>query len=95
MIYAVILMDGNQTVDLAPRFAKIGAKVYKWRRQVYPVPLTHVYFASYKGTTNELSDKLGFDQEKDKIDGVVIPLNDYAGYGDNDLWQWLKAQGNE
>ena len=40
----VILMDRNQTVDLAPRFAKIGAKVY--RRQVYPAPLTHVYFVS-------------------------------------------------
>ena len=46
MIYAVILMDRNQTVDLAPRFAKIGAKVYEWRRQVYPAPLTHVYFVS-------------------------------------------------
>ena len=93
MIYAVVPLGGNE--NLPDKLAQTRAHVYSWHQEAGQLPITHIYFVSYKGTARELADKLGFE-DKEGIEGVVVPVSNYAGYADKDLWEWLREQkGND
>lgn len=84
MICVVVPFD--PTENLVERLNQAGAKVYTWSS-----PIAHAYFVSYKGTTRELADKIGFEDNR-KSEGVVVAVSSYSGYADKDLWEWLKEQ---
>ena len=57
------------------------------------------WLIDFKGTTQELSKKLGItDQTKDKNEkfkigpAIVVPVSNYWGLGSADMWAWLKLK---
>lgn len=48
-----------------------------------------VYFVSCDKTTEELTEALGYGEDKAIGAGVVAPLPNYSGYAHKDLWEWL------
>ena len=90
MIYAVapLIVSPNFSERLR-KLREAGTQVYQWHEGTYDSPPLH--FVSYKGTTRELADKLGFGDEVG-IDGVVLPVTNFGGYADGDLWEWLREQ---
>ena len=47
------------------------------------------YFLRFGGTSESLAKTLGFSTHTDKISGVVLRINDYYGFANKDLWEWL------
>lgn len=61
----------------------------------YQVPNNTAWFVVFKGTTVELSERLGLTSGKSGS-GVVIPVNNYYGRASKDMWEWLasRMEGN-
>ena len=87
MIYAVIpLIEAAKSPELKNRISKVDDGAYD---EYAP----QVYFVSYSGTAKSLADLLGFTTPgKEPVDGVVIKIEDYFGYGNKNLWGWLKER---
>ena len=52
------------------------------------------YFVSFKGTTRELSEAIGYGDDEDVGLGIVIPVSNYFGYASAELWEWLGIHQN-
>ena len=61
----------------------------------YAVPNNTAWFVVFRGTTVELSEKLGLTSGKSGS-AVVIPVNNYYGRASKDMWEWLasRMEGN-
>ena len=57
----------------------------------YRVPNNTAWFVVFKGTTIELSEKLGLTSGGSGS-GVVIPVNNYYGRASKDMWEWLASR---
>lgn len=61
---------------------------------VYAGEAPAVYFVSFKGTTNELSEAVGYGDDRQAGTGVVISISNYSGFASRDLWEWMELQQN-
>ena len=66
--------------------------IQKLEEPVYSLSESSVsaYLVAFRGTTQELSAKLGYDDGKAGT-GLIVPVSNYYGYASKDLWEWLKA----
>lgn len=53
------------------------------------------YFISYKGTTRELAEAIGYNGDEGAGTGIVLPVSNYFGYASKDLWEWLALHAND
>lgn len=49
------------------------------------------WFVQMEGTTQEVAKSLGFISGESGS-GVVVPVANYSGRADADMWEWLKAR---
>lgn len=72
--------------------AKVEASVKSnFPGEYYVVPNNTAWFVLFKGTTVELSGKLGLTSGENGS-GVVIPVNNYYGRASKDMWEWLASR---
>ena len=50
-------------------------------------------FVNYSGTSQELSNLLGFTDGRIGY-GIVMSLGYYYGYADKGMWEWLETKSN-
>jgi len=50
------------------------------------------WMISFEGTSRELSEKLGFNDENPSTVGVVFGINSYWGRASGDVWEWLSQK---
>jgi len=49
-----------------------------------------VYFVKYSGTAVQLSELVGFSDERDGVKtGIVIAMGQNHGFANKDLWTWM------
>ena len=48
-----------------------------------------VYFARYRGTAQQLAERVGFSEEHGAQAGIVIEVGRNYGFAKGDLWHWL------
>ena len=82
MIYVVVPFRGREKIGTAIKKAKLP--VYE-----YDGEDSHVFFVSYGGTTQDLSEKVGLKGRRE-ASGVVLPVSNYSGFASPDLWEWLR-----
>lgn len=58
---------------------------------VYDDEAPKAYFVSYKGTTRELAEAIGYNEPSSVGTGIVIPVPNYFGYASKHLWEWLNV----
>ena len=75
-------------------FAKKIETLKEQGRPVYTDYAPIAYFVSYKGTTRELAEEIGFSGGESGT-GIVIPISNYYGYAAKDLWEWMRIYGND
>lgn len=85
MIYAVISFEPSE--ELSNKISDLEVPVYDGE-----APIAH--FVSFKGTTRELAQKLGYDSSQAGT-GVVIPVSNYFGFASRDLWEWLEINEDD
>ena len=85
MIYAVISFEPSE--ELPDKISTLEVPVYDGE-----APIAH--FVSFKGTTRELAQKLGYDGNQAGT-GIVIPVSNYFGFASRDLWEWLEVNEND
>ena len=101
MIYAVIPdyipppQDDLNHEDDEERFydtikQRIGDLGESYNTDFYP-PIAYVVF---RGSAKELSEKLGFDKQK-QDPGVVIAVQLINGWISKSLWEWIRANSSE
>jgi hypothetical protein len=49
-----------------------------------------VWFVEFKGTSQDLAEKLGI-RSGNVGAGIVIPISNYSGRAPSDTWEWLRA----
>ncbi len=88
-IYAVIMLaedaDANKTAET---LRSLDPSVYEHYAS------RGVYFVRFNCTAQQLSEKLGLAPvsiatEHSAKTGIVIGVNQYFGFANNDLWNWL------
>ena len=84
MIYAIIPFRDESGV--------LDSKLKELRIPIYDDEAPTAYFASYKGTTRELAEAIGYDDSSIGT-GIVIPVSNYYGYASKHLWEWLSVHG--
>ena len=85
MIYAIVPFQRNEE-------EKLRQKIEAFRKRGRPVYTDYApiaYFVSYKGTTRELAEDIGFGGGESGT-GIVIPISNYYGYAAKDLWEWMR-----
>ncbi len=75
MIYAVISFQPSE--ELRTRISNLNVPVYDDE-----APIAH--FVSFKGTTRELAQRLGYDGNQSGT-GIVIPVSNYFGFASRDF----------
>lgn len=58
------------------------------------------WLISYDGTSQQLAEKiLGIGEDNDSdlvpIPGLVLGFNNYWGFADNSIWEWMSKNGDE
>ena len=48
-----------------------------------------IFFVSFIGTTQELAREVGL-KEGGGASGVVLAINNYSGFADPNIWEWLR-----
>ena len=88
MRYAVIpLGPGDHDADLIEKLLLADKGAYTFYGP-------NVYFISFPGTAQSLSNLVGFSNPnlKEGKHGVVVSIGDYYGFGNKDLWSWLSSK---
>ena len=85
MIYAIVPFQRNEEEKLRQRIEALRGS----GRHVYTDYAPIAYFVSYKGTTRELAEDIGFGGGESGT-GIVIPISNYYGYAAKDLWEWMR-----
>ncbi|MYH69076.1 MAG: hypothetical protein F4147_02830 [Gammaproteobacteria bacterium] len=49
-----------------------------------------IFLVSYEGTTGELAKLVGLSKEQNTSSGVVLAFDNYAGFANPDIWEWLR-----
>ncbi len=62
---------------------------------VYIAMAPSAYFISYRGTTKELAEAIGYNGDEGAGTGIVLPVSNYFGYASKDLWEWLAIHAND
>ena len=83
MIYAIVPFRPSEEklLSLRSRIETLGVPIYTGEAPI-------AYFVSYKGTTRELAEAVGYSGGEAGT-GIVIPVSNYYGYAAKDLWEWL------
>lgn len=84
MIYAIIPFKPGE---------ELRSKIEALKSPVYADESPAVYFVSYRGTTRELSDAIGYGDAPVGT-GVVMPVSNYHGYASRDFWEWIGLYEN-
>ena len=84
MIYVVIPFADRDTNDVLARIRDID-------KGAYDSYAPRAYFLQFGGTAESLAKTLGFSTHTNKISGAVLEINDYYGFANRDLWEWLAA----
>ncbi len=85
MIYAVIPFDSEENIT---------RQLNSLEQPVYFGEAPKAYFVSYNGTTSELANAVGL-KEGGTSRGIVIPVTNYFGFANRDLWEWGARQNFE
>lgn len=84
-IFAVIITKGVESIR-----ARIETECQAWHQLT-----DDVFLVSYKGaTTQELAEALGI-RKGETGSGVTIPVTNYSGRADPNVWEWLRANWPE
>ena len=83
MIYAIIPFETSE---------KLRSRIDELKVPVYAGEAPAVYFVSFKRTTNELSEAVGYGDDHQVGTGVVISISNYSGFASRDLWEWMELQ---
>ncbi|MDD9860239.1 MAG: hypothetical protein OXU40_07310 [Nitrospira sp.] len=83
MIYVIVSFKPGE---------ELRGRVEALKSPVYAGESPSVYFVSYRGTTRELSDAIGYGDAQ-VGSGVVMPVSSYDGYASRDLWEWMEVYG--
>ena len=86
MIYAIIPFR-------LPNEDKLLEKIKDLGTPAYTDEAPKAYFVSYEGTTNQLSDAIGYSEDDEMGTGIVMPVMNRAGYAVKDLWEWMRIHG--
>ena len=66
---------------------------------IYDDYAPHVWFVSFDGTTNELTDLIWPDDHMEEShsipEGIVIRMRWYNGFASTGLWEWLGIHRGE
>jgi len=62
--------------------------------EVYNEAAPHAFFVSYKGTTKELAEAIGYGSGESGR-GIVVPLDVYHGWAAKDMWEWIHLHAND
>ena len=84
MVYVIIPLRLPEGGDSA-----LGAKIKSLKAPFYDKHAPHVYFVSCKKTTEELTEALGYGEDDAIGSGIVVPITNYSGYANKNLWEWL------
>ena len=84
MIYAVIPLD-KDVPELEDRVTAVHAGAYTTYKP-------RAYFVSFAGTTGALFEKLRLDELSGSRDVVILPVTNYTGWGNQDLWDWMETE---
>ena len=90
MIYAIVPFQRSEEEKLRQKIETLKEQ----GRPVYTDYAPIAYFVSYKGTTRELAEEIGFSGGESGT-GIVIPISNYYGYAAKDLWEWMRIYGND
>ena len=89
MIYAVVSFRGRERVKSA--IQKAGLDFYE-----YDGEGSHIFFVYSSSTTNttkDIAEQLGM-REAGGSSGIVLPVNNYSGFANPNLWEWLRNHDN-
>lgn len=86
MIYAIIPFEEEE---------ELRRKIDALDTFVYDDEAPTAYFVSYKGTTRELAEAIGYNEPSSVGTGIVIPVQNYFGYASKHLWEWLRVYGKD
>ena len=53
-----------------------------------------IFFVSFDGTTRELADAVGLTKGGNGS-GVVLAFDNYAGFANPDIWEWIRKYDYE
>ena len=81
MIYAIIPFEEEE---------ELRRKIDALNTFVYDDEAPKAYFVSYKGTTRELAEAVGYNEPSSVGTGSGIPVPNNFGYAAKHLWEWLR-----
>ena len=88
MLYAVVPLEApDDPGSLQERILEVDGAAYT---HYHPT----VYFVSFTGTAEDLSKRVNFTpmDAHPGIAGVVVKIADYYGFGNKNLWDWLRSK---
>jgi len=83
MIYAIISFRDES--------GALPSKLKELRIPIYDDEAPNAYFVSYRGTTRELAEAIGYSDPSSVGTGIVVPVSNYFGYASKNLWEWLSV----
>lgn len=88
MVYVIIPFIGCDETKLREKINSLGVNFYK----INSPKLSELYFINYGGPLEDLYHGLNWGNPSIEGigDGIVLPVNQYVGYGPNALWKWLR-----
>ena len=85
MVYAIIPFEGCNRIRLKRKIDSLRTI------STHEIDSPKIYFINYGGTLESLYYRLNWGNSSNGIgDGIVLPINQYVGYGPNALWRWLE-----
>ena len=88
MRYAVVPLEPPKDPDkLLERILEVDGAAYT---HYHP----KICFVSFSGTAEDLSKRLHFSRvyKDSAVPGVVISIGDYYGFGNKNMWGWLRPK---
>ena len=83
MIYAIVPLEKGKDLEEVVKNVDEGA---------YMDYAPQVYFVSYKGSSAELVQHLGFTSKSESpTTGLVLRVGHHQGYANSALWEWMLA----
>ena len=78
-------------VPLSADTDALRKKIENLDSSFYDMYAPSVFFLSFNGTAESLSNRLGFTGKEGTGSGLVLGVHDYFGLANKSLWDWLRA----
>ncbi len=83
MIYAIVpFQDSNPD--------GVFSELKKFEIPIYDAEAPNIYFVSWTESSTKLRHLIGWNEENQNGEGIILAVSEYTGYGRLDLHEWIE-----